>query len=241
MLGIAVDGAGNVYACDVGKSQVVRIEPDSGSIDVYAAGTEEQPMRAPNWLAFGPDGMLYVTDSGDWGKRQGFVWRIAAGGFGEVWTRAADRLPNGCCLALDGHSLYVIETNLPGVVRIPILPDGSAGDPAPFVELPGTVPDGCAITSDGRLLVSCQRPDGIFLVDAAGSAELLVSDPAGQMLGAPANVAFVGEELDRIVTSNLGRWHLAIADVGLSGAPLHRPLVGRAEVGLPAGTGASIA
>ena len=223
ILGLALDAAGYVYACDVAKGEVTRIDPAMGEGTSYATGTAEEPMRAPNWPSFAADGALYVTDSGDWGQRNGRVWRKAPGQAAEIWTSATDRLPNGCCLDVGGEALLVVETNLPGVTRVPILPDGTAGEPEVLVELPGTVPDGIALCEDGSFLVSCYRPDAVYHVTRDGSATVVVADPQGQTLGAPANVCFVGPELDRIVTSNLGRWHLAIGDVGIRGAPLHYP------------------
>lgn len=225
LLGLAVDGSGRVYGCDVGRAEVVRVDPRTGSVETYAKGAPERPMAAPNWLAFDAAGNLYVTDSGDWAAADGFIWRIEPGGRSRMWTDESRLLPNGCCLDLDGSSLFVVETNLPGIVRIPIRPDGSAGRRAVFVEMPGTTPDGVAMAADGTLLVACYRPDGIYAVSAGGSIELLVHDPHGQTLGAPANVAFAGERLDRIVTSNLGRWHVAIGDAGLRGPGLPRPRI----------------
>jgi hypothetical protein len=43
------------------------------------------------------------------------------------------------------------------------------------------------------------------------------------MLSAPTNVVFVGDKRDRLVSANLGRWHLTLLDVGLRGVPLHHP------------------
>jgi sugar lactone lactonase YvrE len=182
-------------------------------------------MTAPNWLAFGGDGALYVTDSGNWGARDGFVWRIAPGGEAQVWTTETDRLPNGCCLGPGGECLYVIETNLPGVVRVPILPDGSAGAREVVAELSGTTPDGLALADDGSLLVACYRPDAILRIAPNGEVETLVEDPNGQLLGAPTNLAFAGPDLDRLAVSNFSRWHVAIGDVGLRGAPLPYPAI----------------
>jgi hypothetical protein len=33
----------------------------------------------------------------------------------------------------------------------------------------------------------------------------------------------MGERLDRLVSANLGRWHLTLIDAGLTGVPLHAP------------------
>jgi len=225
VLGVACDGAGRVYACDVGRGEVVRFDPPSGFLETYASGSPDRHMRAPNWLAFGPDASLYVTDSGDWNRHEGLIWRVPPGESPQVWTEAVNALPNGCCLAADGSALLVVETNAQRIVRVPIEPDGSAGRPELLLELPGTTPDGIALASDGIVLLPCYRPDAVLQADGDGRLGTLVEDPHGQTLGAPANAAFVGERLDRLVTSNLGRWHIAIGDVGLTGLPLCRPRV----------------
>lgn len=223
ILGLAVDGDGVVYACDVGKGAVVRVDPVTGAWTTFADGGGT--MRAPNWLAFDREGVLYVTDSGEWGKGEGRIWRVEPGGEARVWTTAVAALPNGCCLAADGSALIVVETNRPGLVRVPILADGSAGDPEELVRLDGTVPDGVAVADDGSIVVACYRPDALLRATPDGGVETVVEDRDGQLLGAPANVAFVGERLDRVVTSNLGRWHVAIGDIGLRGVPLPRPIL----------------
>jgi gluconolactonase len=93
-----------------------------------------------------------------------------------------------------------------------------------IVRLDGTVPDGLALGADGAVLVSCYRPDRIYLLDPAGELTVVAEDPQGTLIAAPTNVCFAGEELDRIVCANLGRWHLTVIDeTGLRGAPLHRP------------------
>jgi hypothetical protein len=50
-----------------------------------------------------------------------------------------------------------------------------------------------------------------------------VVETLGTLLAARTNIAFVGRELDRLVSANLGRWHLALIDSGLRGAPLDYP------------------
>jgi gluconolactonase len=228
LLGVAVAGDGTVFACDVAAGAVVRIDPASGACERFADGDGRgDRMRAPNWLAFDRGGTLFVTDSGDWGKGDGRIWVVDRDGAAHVWTDRTNRLPNGCCLTADEDALLVIETNGPSVARVPILPDGSAGEPSLFASLPDTVPDGIAPCADGSVLVACQRPDAVYVIPPeGGAATLLVHDPTGQLLGSPSNVCWAGPDLDRLVTSNLGRWHLAIGDLHdteLRGAALPRP------------------
>ena len=51
ILGLAVDVAGTVYACDEGRAEVLRVDPRKGRVEVYSGGTSERPMIEPNYLS----------------------------------------------------------------------------------------------------------------------------------------------------------------------------------------------
>lgn len=223
--GVALDGGGNVYACDFGRAEVSQVSP-SGEVTTYSNGTRQRPMRVPNFAAFDDTGNLYVTDSGERGDDDGLIYRVSPGGETAVWTEEPCRFPNGCCLSLDGWALLVIESRGRAISRIPIEDDGSAGRAEPIVELNGSQPDGIALADDGALLVGCYRPDRLYRIPPGGEPEILAEDPDGIVLNQPANVAFVGPELDRIAVSSLGGWSLMIAEAGLSGRPLNYPKFG---------------
>jgi gluconolactonase len=225
LLGLTIDGDGVLYGCDLGRQEVLRIDPDSGAVDRYSSGTSEEPMRTPNFAAFGPDGSMYVTDSGGWAADDGLIFRVRPGGRTEVASRDAARFPNGCCVSADALSLYVVESLAPGIVRLPIDHDGALGAPELVCELPGSVPDGIAATADGGLVVACYRPDCVYRV-FDGQPQVMMEDPTGVMLAAPTNVAFFGEDLRSVAFANLGRWHLTVGSIDVAGAPLHRPRVG---------------
>lgn len=222
--GVAVDGSGDVFACDFGKGAVVRVST-SGEVATYSKGTAGRPMRVPNFAAFDDGGNLYVTDSGEWGEDDGVVYRIARGGDTEVWTEATPRFPNGCCLTPAGEALLVVESHGRAVVRIPIQDDGSAGRPEPVVDLSGSQPDGIALAQDGTMFVGCYRPDRVYRIPPGGPAEVFADDPDGVVLNQPANVAFSGPNLDRLVVSSLGGWSLVAAPAGVRGLPLRYPSV----------------
>jgi len=61
-------------------------------------------------------------------------------------------------------------------------------------------------------------------IDRDGGVEILADDPQGTLLAAPTNVVFAGSQRDRLVSANLGRWHLSLLNVGLHGVPLHYPV-----------------
>lgn len=222
LYGVTLDADANVFACDFGNASVQRVEP-SGAVTTWSAGTDARPMRVPNYAAFDDAGSLYVTDSGGWADDDGLLYRITREGRTEVWSEDAPAFPNGCCLTAEGDALLVIESHARRVVRVPIEDDGSAGTPEPLVDLTGSQPDGIALAADGTMLIGCYRPDRIWRVDPDGRAEVLAEDPDGVVLNQPANIAFWGSDLDRIVVSSLGGWMLMSADVGLTGLPLRSP------------------
>lgn len=222
LYGITLDASGNVYGCDFGRAEVVRVTP-TGEISSYSDGTRERPMRVPNFAAFDDAGDLFVTDSGEWRRDDGLVFRVAPGGATTVWTEEANGFTNGCCLTAEGDGLLVVESTKNRVVRFPILSDGSAGAMEIVVDLEGSLPDGVALAADGTMFVGCYRPDRIWRVPPGGAPEILADDPDGVTLNQPANVAFIGPDLERMVVSSLGGWALVAADIGVTGLPLRYP------------------
>ena len=212
VLGLAVDGRGRVVLCCSDRGLVCLLEDG-------AVRTIENGFRFPNYPAFAPDGTLYVSDSGSWGKKNGRVWQLGPDGDLQVFSEELTDFPNGCAVTADGRHLWIVESHSPTVNRF----DLQTGELEQVTRLEGTVPDGVAFTADGGVVVSCYRPDRIVHIDAAGTVRTVAEDPQGTLLGGPTNVAFAGPELDRLVCANLGRWHLSLVDSGLRGTPLHYP------------------
>ena len=223
LLGLAVDGDGVVYACDVQQRAVVRVDAEAGTWSAYSTGAPESPFRNPNFPVFDEAGNLYVTDSGGWQADDGDIKVIRPGGATEVWTSAVPHFPNGCCLTASGDALLVVESVRPGVVRVPIDGAGRAGEPEPVCALPGTVPDGIAVDEAGGCYVACYRPDRIYYVDPDGRVEVFAEDPQGTVLAAPTNVVFTGADRRTLVVGSLGRWHLAATEVDVAGVRLRFP------------------
>ena len=222
MLGLAVDGRGRVYACDEGNGEIVRVDPATGALEMYARGPGGANLDTPNMLAFDASGMCYVTCSGEDGSPS--VVRIDPDRSVRVWTTAVPAYPNGMCLDAGGRRLVIVESHRPALVRVAIEPDGSAGAPVVIALLPESDPDGVTLGADGFYYVTLYRPDGIVRVDpATGDIETVVKDPLARVFDAPTNLAFVGASLDRVVVANVGDRFLSIGDVGTTGAPLMYP------------------
>ncbi len=223
LYGVTVDGSGNVYGCDMGRAEVVKVSP-FGTVTTYTSGTAESPLRVPNFAAFDDTGVLYVTDSGSWGDDDGCVFRVAPGGETSMWTEAVSAFPNGCCLTAEGDALLVVESSGRRVVRVPIEENGAAAAPTVVADLTGSQPDGIALAVDGTMFVGCYRPDLVWRIPPGGEPERWVEDPDGVELNQPANPVFIGEAHERLLLTSLGGWSLVTVDAGVAGLPLRYPI-----------------
>lgn len=222
VLGMAHDAASNVYACDMNLQAVMKVTPD-GSVSTYSDGTDQQKMRAPNYPVFDAAGNLYVSDSGEWGKGDGFIWRIKPGGAAEIWDQQAAGFTNGMCLGPDGQSLYVVESTPPLISKIPINADGSVGTRSVIVELPRNVPDGVAFDTEGNLYISLYNPNIIYRYTTGGELQVLYDDWEQLILVAPTNIAFGGSDMKTLLIASLCGWNIATAQMDVAGLPVQYP------------------
>ena len=218
VLGLAIDGRGRVVACDGSDGALWIIDGETATRYLATAGGRD--LMLPNYAAFGPDGTLYFSDSGAWTADVGAVLAVAPDGSSRILDDTLRRFPNGCAVTPDGAELWVIQSEGEDVSRIDLR---GGGRPETVVRLPGTVPDGIAFTEEGGAVISCYRPDRIYYLDPDGGLTVLAEDPQGTLLSAPTNVCFVGAGRDRLVSANLGRWHLTVLEAGLVGVRPHAP------------------
>jgi sugar lactone lactonase YvrE len=211
LLGMAFDGGGSLYACDSNHHRVWRIRPD-GSHEPYGEG-----IGYPNYPVFDAEGGLWVSDSGSVNEATGRLIRILPGGrMEEVPTRPI-MYANG--LAVRDGWLYVVESGLPGVSRMPL----GGGQLERVVELPFTTPDGLAFDAEGGLWIGCYQPNRIYRLDPAGELETVVDDWTGEYVLSPTNLAFAGSSLDVLLLASLCGWWVKAIDPGVRGARLEYP------------------
>jgi gluconolactonase len=219
VLGLCLDAAGRIYACDSGLLGLVRVDPGTGSVEPYCESAAGGPIATPNYPAFAPDGALLVSDSGieDPDVLDGRLLRVPpGGGDAEVLDLPPLNFPNGLAVSPDGE-VVLLESYTPRLSRV------SGGRLEVIAELPGTVPDGVAFCEDGTMIVTCYYPFHVYQVSPDGAVELLLDDALGLKLPMPTNVAFFGPERRSLAFALLGGWSIMGVDVPFAGAPLHYP------------------
>jgi sugar lactone lactonase YvrE len=192
-LGLASDATGNLYAC------VTTFDPATQGI--YRVARDGSTERLPgsdaigfaNGLALDERGNIYVADS------NGAVWRIPRGGSASKWledpTLVGDNsgpLPvpigaNG--IAIHHNTVYVTNTEMASLVTIPVLPDGSPGDPSILAQDPslGGV-DGIALDVHGGIWLPVISQSTIVRVSPDGAIDTFATADDG--LDFASSIAF---------------------------------------------------
>jgi hypothetical protein len=227
-LGLAVSSAGDLY--------VALASFDPATRGVYSVARDGTATRLPgtggilfpNGLALDPRGDLYVTDS-----IAGAVWKIPRGGSGAVWFQSPLLAGDGSVglgfplgangVAYGRNDIVVTNTEGAKLVRIPVLPDGTAG--AASVVAGGAAlagADGVALDVFGDAFVAVNSQNMLIQVTPDGAITTLGTAADG--LDNPASVAFA--------TSHGERKTLYITNFAVfSAAP--KPALLRTGVGVP--------
>lgn len=182
-LGLAVDAQGTVYAAaatfDPATQGVYRITADGSATRLPGTGS----IAFANGLTFDQRGNLYVTDSS-----AGAVWRIPRGGSAELWIQdslleGTGVLGVGVPIGANGitfrtpNEIVVGNTEQGTLVSVPILPDGSAGEPVVIVEDPAIFGiDGLTVDVHGTIYAAVIAQSTIVRVEGDSIETLADAD-----------------------------------------------------------------
>lgn len=219
VLGVCADGSGGVYACDAGRNEVLRIDPD-GSVGLVSTGTLDNP----NDCAFDADGNLYFTESGIYHPQRhtGRLFAITPEGKTECIHPGPFRFANGIVVDAQSSKLYMVESTAPSVLEFQLEgPRLASAEPTRRIELePDTVPDGVALDEEGNIYVAFYSPDQIGVIRTDGSFGVIYRDFLSEWMNRPTNIALRPNE---IYFANLGGWHVGAVEHRLAPLPPAMP------------------
>jgi gluconolactonase len=191
-----------LYVCNPSLG-LVRVEADGGH-SVFATGAAGHTMICPNYPVFDRRGRLYVSDSGQWMKQNGFLLAFEPDGSGRV-LGGPFGYANGLALTADERSLFMVESNTDRVFRFELSDDGTLGGGEVYADRVGRLPDGLALDESGNLYVACYASDEIWRISPAREKIRLAWDLHAILLSRPTNLAWGGTERDVLYVANLGR------------------------------------
>lgn len=206
--------------CDLKNKCVWKLDLSNYKLEKFAGGVNDISFNIPNYAVFDSSGRLYVSESGAFRQITGKIFCFDENGYGKIWHNGPFNFANGMALSKDEKYLYVVCTWLPGVERIKINDDGTAGERGVVVTLPQTCPDGIAFDEEENLYISCYAPNAIYKLNKQGETSTLVDDWEAHTLSNPTNIAFGGKDMKQLYAANLGRWHISKMEMSTAGLPL---------------------
>jgi gluconolactonase len=196
-----------LYVCNA-KLGIFRVLAD-GSHSLFATHAAEHKIVCPNYPLFDRQGRLYVTDSGKWKQRNGYLLRFEGSDGGRVVAGPLG-YANGLALSADERHLYMVESDTDRVLRFVLTDHGEVGPAEVYAENVGRLPDGLALDEAGNLYVACYASDEIWRISPAGEKSVLGWDYHAILLSRPTNLAWGqgnsgGSNRNVLYVANLGR------------------------------------
>ena len=236
--GLAVDRQGAIWVAESSVPSLLRVTLD-GKVETFATGCNGEAFLFPNDLCFGPDGALYLTDSGiliqdfapggkirpDWGAAMpdGRVYRV------DVKTGKIRRLDNGLRFTNGiafgpDNNLYANETLTGMVYRY----EWKSGDRiGPRENFSNVVdwglpfgyrgPDGMKFGADGRLFVTVYGQRDVTVLGRDGAVVQRLKTAGGK----PTNCVFGPQGQHKLYVTEVEFGGIEVLDVGTDGLPLY--------------------
>lgn len=193
--GIRFDRDGMMYVADYTGHNVLRVDPKTRAVTVFA---HEGRMNQPNDLAIAADGTLYASDP-DWKGGTGQLWKIDRDGTVTRLTQGMGTT-NGIDVSPDGGTLYVNESVQRNIWAFKIGKDGTIGDKRLLIRFPDFGFDGMRCDVDGNLYVTRHGKGTVVKISPDGKVlreiDVLGSKPSNLCFGGPDGRTVYVTEVD---------------------------------------------
>jgi len=182
--GIRFDRKGFMYVADYSGHNVLRIDPKTKAVSVYA---HSDKMNQPNDIAIAKSGVIYASDP-KWADNTGNLWKVATDG--TVTLLEADMgTTNGVEVSTDEKHLYVNESVQRNVWKYDIeKSSGAVKNKRLLIQCPEQGGDGMRCDVDGNLYIARYAAGEVTVVSPHGTVIERIK-LKGQK---PTNVAFGG-------------------------------------------------
>lgn len=233
--GLALDRDGTLWVAESLQRSLFRVTMDGKAEEVLTACGGER-FLFPNDVTFGPDGFLYMTDSGfpwlEWDRRRaeykslpvdGRVYRIDTKTMESTKLDSGLPFANGIAFGPDEY-LYVSGTVSGRIYRYP-WNDGKVGKRQEFADVVDRTlpegfrgPDGMKFGADGQLYVAVLGQQEVRVLDRAGrtARKIRLEGPR------PTNLAFGAEGSRKIYVTEQGLGQFEVHEVETDGLRLFK-------------------
>jgi sugar lactone lactonase YvrE len=180
--GLRFDADGFLYVADYTEHNVLKIDPKTRKVTVFA---HQPKMHQPNDLAITATGVLYASDP-NWKDSTGQLWRIDRDGSTHLLASGMGTA-NGIEVSPDGRTLYVNESNQKNVWAFRITETGDLADKRLLKKFDDFGFDGMRCDVDGNLYITRHGKGTVAVVSPAGELireiDVLGSKPSNLCFG----------------------------------------------------------
>ena len=227
--GHAMDRRGDFLVTDIENGRLWRIRPD-GKQEIVLDSLAGKPLGAVNFVMVDANDAMWITVSTKTYPRTKSLSSPQPDGYVIKLDHSGPKImADGFCFAnearLDrlGEYIYVAETALGRVVRLPVRSNGALGPIETFGHaplFPGARTDGIVFDQNGNLWVTEISKNGIYVIAPDGQTACVFEDPVGEILRVPTSITFGGPDLRTAYIGSLTMDRLVRFTSPIAGEPL---------------------
>jgi gluconolactonase len=228
--GFAIERAGSLLIANIEDGKVYRLFRD-GRHEIVLERFDGRPLGSTNFIYRDPGAeRMWITVSTRTEPRRAALEKRIPDGYilvleGGAVRHAADGFyfTNEVRIDRARRHLYVAESAMGRVLRLPLAADGTLGAPETFGPaplFPGAFVDGITFDAEGNLWVTEVSRNGLHVIAPNGACHRVFEDAAGTVVRFPSSLAFAGPDLRTVYIGSTPMTRLATFRAPVAGEPL---------------------